>query len=42
MSQAPTAMMWTVPPETEHVPAAAKLTARPEDAVAPAVKSGSP
>ena len=42
MSHVPTAMRWTVLPETEHAPAAAKLTARPDDAVALTVKSGSP
>ena len=38
----PTPVTCTVAPEIVHCPDAAKLTGRPEDAVALTVKSGSP
>ena len=40
--QEPAAAMWRRLPFTVHRPEAAKLTARPEEAVAPSPKSGSP
>src|SRR5262245_45324140 len=42
MVQVPAPVRWTVEPLTGQEPPAAKLTARPEEAVALTVKSGSP
>ena len=42
MVQEPAPMMWTVLPLTVQLPAAEKLTDKPELAVALTVKSGSP
>src|SRR5262249_35462774 len=42
MVQVPAPMRWTVAPDTLHAPPAANVTARPEDAVALTLKSGSP
>src|ERR1043165_4112269 len=42
MVHVPAPVMWTVEPLTVQLPVAAKLTARPEDAVALTLKSASP